>query len=97
VRFQVRDAQAADEDLNALLSTARSTMQYVEGALLFSCTGRGADLFASADHDTVALRRHFEQVPVAGFFANGEIGAVGGRNHLHGFTASIVTFSPAVS
>jgi small ligand-binding sensory domain FIST len=29
---------------------------------------------------------------VAGFFAAGEIGPVGGRNHLHGFTASILAF-----
>ena len=96
VRFQVRDADAADEDLHALLATARAdpTMAYVEGALLFTCTGRGEHLFASADHDVQALRKHFEQVPVAGFFANGEFGPVGGRNHLHGFTASIVTFGP---
>jgi len=95
VRFQVRDAQAASDDLETLLAVARSTggLQHVEGALLFSCTGRGENFFRSADHDVATLRRHFEQVPVAGFFANGEIGRVGGRNHLHGFTASIVTFS----
>ncbi|HVF20355.1 MAG TPA: FIST N-terminal domain-containing protein [Mycobacteriales bacterium] len=99
VRFQVRDSEAASDDLNAMLATARSAshMQHVEGALLFSCTGRGEHLFAAADHDVAALREHFEQVPVAGFFANGEIGAVGGRNHLHGFTASIVTFSPPLT
>ncbi|HVE62419.1 MAG TPA: FIST N-terminal domain-containing protein [Mycobacteriales bacterium] len=96
VRFQVRDADAAAEDLHALLNEARAEPagQLVDGALLFTCTGRGEHLFASADHDVRALREHFEQVPVAGFFANGEIGPVGGRNHLHGFTASIVTFGP---
>ncbi len=98
VRFQVRDADAADEDLHALLSAARAepSMQLVDGALLFTCTGRGEHLFLHADHDVQALRQHFEQVPVAGFFANGEIGPIGGRNHLHGFTASIVTFGPDV-
>ena len=97
VRFQVRDSESASEDLDALLAASRSAAgaEHVEGALLFSCTGRGGHLFASADHDVAALRRHFEQVPVAGFFANGEIGAVAGRNHLHGFTASIVTFGPS--
>ena len=97
VRFQVRDAQSASEDLDEMLAGARaaSDLQHVEGALLFTCTGRGGHLFASADHDVAKLREHFEQVPVAGFFANGEIGAVAGRNHLHGFTASIVTFSPS--
>jgi small ligand-binding sensory domain FIST len=32
-------------------------------------------------------------IPTAGFFAQGEIGSVGGRNFLHGYTASVVIFS----
>ncbi|HVE98668.1 MAG TPA: FIST N-terminal domain-containing protein [Mycobacteriales bacterium] len=98
VRFQVRDADAASDELNALLEAAgaQADMKHVEGALLFSCTGRGAMLFPSAEHDVDTLRRHFAKVPVAGFFANGEIGPVGGQNHLHGYTASIVTFGPVV-
>ncbi len=64
----------------------------MEGALLFSCNGRGANLFPSADHDAVVVAEHFAHAPVAGFFAAGEIGPVGGRNCLHGFTASIVAF-----
>lgn len=98
VRFQVQDAQAAGDDLRSRLASSRRAAPFhqVEGALLFSGTGRGESLFASADHDVAALRDYFEQVPVAGFFANGEIGPVRGRNHLHGFTASIVTFSPGL-
>ena len=98
VRFQVRDADAASDELDTLLAeaTADPDLRHVEGALLFSCNGRGSSLFASADHDVAMLRKHFAQVPAAGFFANGEIGRVGGRNHLHGYTASIVTFGPVV-
>ncbi len=94
VRFQVRDAQAADEDLRELLTgpDVLGGPGLVEGALLFSCNGRGANLFASADHDAVVVAEHFAHAPVAGFFAAGEIGPVGGRNYLHGFTASIVAF-----
>jgi small ligand-binding sensory domain FIST len=33
------------------------------------------------------------RIPVAGFFAQGEIGPVGGRNFLHGYTASVAIFS----
>jgi small ligand-binding sensory domain FIST len=97
VRFQVRDAQAADEDLRELLSGTAllGGPGLVEGALLFSCNGRGANLFASADHDAVTVAEHFAHAPVAGFFAAGEIGPVGGRNYLHGFTASIVAFGPS--
>ena len=96
VRFQVRDAQAADEDLRALLAgpALLGGPGQVEGALLFSCNGRGANLFASADHDARIVAEHFAHAPVAGFFAAGEIGPVGGRNYLHGFTASIVAFGP---
>ena len=95
VRFQVRDAQAAEDDLRALLggpSMPGIGPGLVEGALLFSCNGRGANLFPTADHDARLVAEHFAHAPVAGFFAAGEIGPVGGRNYLHGFTASIVAF-----
>jgi small ligand-binding sensory domain FIST len=97
VRFQVRDAQAADEDLRELLSgpAVLGGPGLVEGALLFSCNGRGANLFADPAHDALAVAEHFAHAPVAGFFAAGEIGPVGGRNYLHGFTASIVAFGSA--
>lgn len=94
VRFQVRDAAAADEDLAGTLAAFRAGggLAAVEGALLFSCNGRGSTLFASPDHDVVALRDGLGALAVAGFFAAGEIGPVGGRNHLHGFTASVLAF-----
>jgi len=91
VQFQVRDAESAREDLRVVLErerTARPTD--VAGALLFSCNGRGSALFGQPDHDVTAVRRAFGDVPVAGFFAAGEIGPVAGKNFLHGFTASIL-------
>ena len=91
VQFQVRDAESAREDLRVVLErerTARPTD--IAGALLFSCNGRGSALFGQPDHDINALRRAFGDVPVAGFFAAGEIGPVAGKNFLHGFTASIL-------
>ncbi|MDQ1711357.1 MAG: hypothetical protein QOE45_807 [Frankiaceae bacterium] len=97
VRFQVRDAQAADEDLRELLAgpAVLGGPGLVEGALLFTCNGRGGALFANADHDALAVAELFAHAPAAGFFAAGEIGPVGGRNYLHGFTASIVAFGSA--
>jgi small ligand-binding sensory domain FIST len=88
VRFQVRDAAGAGEDLQALLAD----LPPVRGALLFSCNGRGTTMFPDADHDAHVLRAALGDVPVAGFFAAGEIGPVGGRNHVHGFTASVLAF-----
>jgi small ligand-binding sensory domain FIST len=69
----------------------------VGGALLFSCNGRGKTMFPSADHDVLAVRAGLDTTGVAGFFAAGEIGPVAGRNHLHGFTASILVFGAGAS
>ena len=98
VRLQVRDADAADADLRALLAGYRRDTRDAPagGALLFSCNGRGAHLFGSAhggaDHDAALVRGELAALGVAGFFAGGELGPVAGRNHLHGFTASVLAF-----
>ncbi len=92
VRFQVRDAASADDDLRDMVKRLREEFTSVDGALLFSCNGRGSNLFTSADHDVLAMRQGMATSAVAGFFASGEIGPVGGRNHLHGFSASVLVF-----
>jgi small ligand-binding sensory domain FIST len=96
VRFQVRDAEAADADLAATLARFRDLRppgESVDGALLFSCSGRGTDLFTSAHHDVLAVREGLATTGVAGFFSAGEIGPVIGRTGLHGSTASVLAFS----
>jgi small ligand-binding sensory domain FIST len=90
VQFHVRDADTADEDLLSLLEGSGGGK--VAGALLFTCNGRGSRLFPAPDHDAAAIRRQAGPVPVAGFFAMGELGPVGGQNFVHGFTASIALF-----
>jgi small ligand-binding sensory domain FIST len=97
VRFQVRDVSAADDDLKELFTRFRAESGPAAGALLFSCNGRGRAMFPSADHDVLAVRSGLDTTGVAGFFAGGEIGPVAGRNHLHGFTASILVFGAASS
>jgi small ligand-binding sensory domain FIST len=90
----LRDATAADEDLSELLAKLGESGGS-KGALLFSCNGRGRAMFPSADHDVVAVRQTLGLDAVAGFFAAGEIGPVAGRNHVHGFTASILAVGSA--
>ncbi|MCA2180616.1 FIST C-terminal domain-containing protein [Nonomuraea glycinis] len=97
VRFQVRDAATADEDLYDLLDAHREELGRVDGALLFSCNGRGSAMFGTADHDPVALRDTLGPIGMAGFFAAGEVGPVAGHNHVHGFTASVLVFSSSGS
>jgi small ligand-binding sensory domain FIST len=93
VQFHVRDAETASEDLRALLTTARSPA--LQGGLLFSCNGRGTRMFPHRDHDIGMLRDVLGPIPTAGFFCGGELGPVGGKNFIHGHTASIVLFQPA--
>tara|TARA_B110000014_G_C19852505_1_gene441723 strand:+ start:92 stop:628 length:537 start_codon:yes stop_codon:yes gene_type:complete len=89
VRFHVRDAVTADEDLVELLVSHRQAGSTTRGALLFSCNGRGTRMFGDPDHDASTIRRELGEIPLAGFFAQGEIGPVGGQNFVHGFTASV--------
>jgi small ligand-binding sensory domain FIST len=88
VQYHVRDATTADEDLHRLLVAAAPA----RAALLFTCNGRGSRLFGAPDHDAVMLDEVLDGAPVAGLFAAGEFGPVGGRNFVHGFTASVALF-----
>ena len=88
VQFHVRDAASADEDLRSLLST-RADSARPAGALVFTCNGRGLRLFDEPDHDARCVQECLGPIPAAGFFAQGEIGPIGSRTFLHGFTASI--------
>lgn len=95
VRFFLRDAAAADEDLREHLDAYRGRRPAPPaGALLFSCTGRGRHLFGAANHDSAALRRALGDVPLGGFFCGGEIGPVGDATHLHGYTSAFGLFRP---
>jgi small ligand-binding sensory domain FIST len=93
VQFQVRDAQAADEDLRALLALAAADGP-ADAALVFTCNGRGTRLFGAPGHDAEAIDAVVRSGAVAGMFCAGEIGPVGGRSFVHGFTASVVLFRP---
>ena len=92
IQFHVRDAATADEDLRTLL---QREAEPATGALLFTCNGRGSRLFSSPDHDASLVSEKLGGLPLAGFNCAGEIGPVGGKNFLHGFTASIALFVDA--
>jgi len=99
IQFLVRDAASAGEDLEQLmLSQGGGELLDADdhgaaGVLLFTCNGRGSRMFDAPDHDISCVRRALvRNAPIAGFFAAGEIGPVGGRNFLHGYTASVAVF-----
>ena len=83
-QYHLRDAETADEELRNLLDG-----QSAGAALLFTCNGRGTRMFGHPHHDVTALADALGEIPVAGFFAAGELGPIGGRNFVHGFTASV--------
>lgn len=94
MRFHVRDAASADVDLRLALRRAREELGALApgGGLIFSCNGRGVHMFGGPDHDAGTVRDELDGIPAAGLFCNGEIGPVGGRNFLHGFTATMALF-----
>ena len=90
VQFQVRDEESASNELRQLLK--KNEPAEVKGGLIFTCNGRGTRLFAEPDHDAGVIKETVGEIPLAGFFAQGEIGPVGGENQIHGYTASVVLF-----
>jgi small ligand-binding sensory domain FIST len=94
IRFHVRDAATATEDLGLLLGPDQVAPPPPAGALLFSCNGRGTRLFDRPNHDVAATNRAMPGTPVAGFFAAGELGPIGAQNFIHGHTASFALFRP---
>ena len=94
IQFQRRSATAATEDMNELLARAKSRLQSatIYGGCLCCCNGRGRGLFGSPDHDAHLVQQRLGPIGLTGFFCNGEIGPVGDKNFLHGYTASLALF-----
>jgi len=91
LRFHVRDAESADEDLREGLTDTLDG-ERAAGALLFTCNGRGTSMFDEPDHDARMVSDALRSDALAGFFCGGEIGPVGGKPFLHGFTATAAVF-----
>ncbi|MCB9574764.1 MAG: FIST C-terminal domain-containing protein [Kofleriaceae bacterium] len=90
VQFHLRDGGTSAADLAELLEGHDGAPP--AGALLFSCVGRGRLMYGTANHDSRMFRRLIGDVPLGGFFCNGEIGPVHRRTYLHGYTSSFALF-----
>ena len=88
IQFHLRDAQTSAEDLEYLLERyqKQNSSEQAAGALMFSCLGRGEELYGKPNFDSQMFRRYLNNVPLGGFFCGGEIGPVGGNTFLHGYT-----------
>jgi len=94
VQFQRRSAAAATEDMNELLARTKRNLgdATIYGGCLCSCNGRGQNMFGKPNHDAQMVQQRLGPFGLAGFFCNGEIGPIGERNFLHGYTASLALF-----
>lgn len=86
LQFQVRDEISASRELDRLLRPAIG-----RSALVFTCNGRGSHLFSTPNHDAARIEESFGPA-VAGMFCAGELGPIGDRNAVHGFTATVLAF-----
>ncbi len=91
IQFNIRDGVSADQDLRQMLSP-HTGGHAPAGVLLFSCNGRGTRMWSEPNHDVAVVREMCGPIPVTGFFAAGEIGPIGGKNFIHGHTASMALF-----
>lgn len=89
IQFHLRDARTSAEDLEILLQSHQKPPSQAQeaGALMFSCLGRGEGLYGQPNFDSQLFRRYIGNIPIGGFFCNGEIGPVGGSTFLHGYTS----------
>lgn len=98
VRFQIRDAAGAADDLDTVLGSASAVLDAtrIYGGCLITCAGRGTGLFHQPHHDASRVQSHFGPgLPLSGFFSSGEIAPIGNRNHLHAFSAALALFVEA--
>jgi len=88
IQFHLRDAEASEDDLTMLLERYQNQDQTSSpvGALMFACLGRGEGLYNRPNFDSRLFTRYLN-VPLSGFFCNGEIGPVGNTTFLHGYTS----------
>ncbi|MBI2070702.1 MAG: FIST C-terminal domain-containing protein [Elusimicrobia bacterium] len=96
IQFHIRDKETSAKDLQRHLEEYKNRNPGIkpEGALLFSCTGRGRGLYGRPNHDSEIFADKMGPLALGGFFANGEIGPVDNATHIHGYTSCFGLFRP---
>jgi small ligand-binding sensory domain FIST len=88
ILFCKRDRQAATQDLQRVAQELKGTVSTPRGALYFSCLARGEHMFGSRGAELQVIQRALGEVPLVGFFCNGEIS----RDRLYGYTGVLTLF-----
>lgn len=88
--FCRRDQQSAEDDLRRMLAAIRTQLgAEPRGAVYYSCLGRGRHMFGAPNRELGLIREALGDVPLVGFFANGEIS----HNRLYGYTGVLTLFA----
>jgi small ligand-binding sensory domain FIST len=88
VMFVRRDAENAGKDLARMLADLKSRAAAPKAGLYFSCLARGPNLFDEPAHEMKAIQETFGDIPIAGFFGNGEIS----NDRVYGYTGVLLLF-----
>ena len=88
ILFCKRDAAAARTDLSRILQEVKAAVPAARGALYYSCVARGEHMFGSRGAELGLVRQALGEVPLVGFFCNGEIS----RDRLYGYTGVLTVF-----
>jgi small ligand-binding sensory domain FIST len=90
LQFAKRDAQSARDDLLRMVRDVKARAGGTpKGALYHTCLGRGRYLFGDDSAELQLIREELGDVPLAGFYANGEIA----HQRLYGYTGVLTVFS----
>jgi small ligand-binding sensory domain FIST len=101
IGFVLRDADGAREDLKGMLDEIASSLAArsltPRLGLYFNCCARGRSLYGYADIDSAYLQRSLGEIPLAGFFGNGEFTGRGGQTRLHGHSGVLTLLCERVA
>ena len=90
IQFCRRDAEAAEADLVRMLSDlSKRTDTPPKGGLYYSCLARGPNMFGDASQELKIIERELGDVPLVGFFCNGEIS----HRRLYTYTGVLTLFT----
>jgi small ligand-binding sensory domain FIST len=87
--FCRRDQESAEQDLQRMLVAVRQQLGApIRGAVYYSCLGRGQNMFGAPHRELGLIQETLGEVPLVGFFANGEIS----HDRLYGYTGVLTLF-----
>lgn len=90
ILFCRRDVETAYADLRRMLRDVKKRLPAEpRGAVYYSCLGRGPFMFGRESAELGTIRDELGDLPLAGFFANGEIS----HDRLYGYTGVLTVFT----